>query len=244
MKYRNTVLVCFALLLTLPAAAQTRKHRWTSGLCDFVGTYDSRRFTARQIRDTVRLALPGEFELNKTNVTVFRFEDIESLDVAALDAEYRVLRAEVAALQIVNVPFWRKLRREKLAEIDRVYQLSRASILSYKQPERLRDVTFAGSCVAEFAEPLIDGGDALLAAWLRVNLDSRARNSDPERLRREYETQSASPNRMRHARVEVTTFGWWNCANEFARPDGREPETTEANVRKLFRSVSTECDEP
>jgi hypothetical protein len=102
----------------------------------------------------------------------------------------------------------------------------------------------SGSCEKAYAEPLRTGGEPLLVAWRKVNEDSRARNADPDRLRRIFDEQNASPDRLKFARVEVMMFGWWNCANALI-PYVEQDGTPEREFRKLFVRVRTiRCDEP
>ena len=81
-------------------------------------------------------------------------------------------------------------------------------------------------------------------AWREVNEESRTKNADPERLKRIFESQMRSPDRMRYALLEVMTFGWSNCANELIEYVVHD-ETPPEEYKKLFTKVRTiKCDEP
>lgn len=241
------LIAMFAILLAVPSvtSGQLRKYRWSGEMCEYEAKYNSRKYTLAQIRDTVRLSMDQEFSLVVGNSVALEIEEIDRLNVAALDEEYSVKRRELAGLKIINDPYWKKMWRDRLTELDRVYQLSRATILSYKDPLRLRDVTYAPACVRDFAEPLIAGGQSLLDTWLKVNLDSRAKNINPERLRLEFERQSASPEKFDYARLEVTAFGWHNCVNAIARGEEPDYEETRRHLRKLFvGKIKENCEMP
>jgi len=195
------------------AVGQTRTFNYELHNCKYRGTYDAKRFTPKQLRDTVKLIDDVGVPLG-TNATPFTLADVERLDTAQLDAEYRRVRSELNALQMIPLPYFQTLKGRRLAALERFYQLSRASMLAYKVPSSLEAITWAPECTTRFARPLIKGGDDLLAVWLDVNTRSRTNNGSPERVRRTYEEQYASPDRMRYARLEVMAFGWWNCANE------------------------------
>jgi len=230
--------IVISILLIFPvfAAAQVKTFRWGTDACDFSGTYNSRKYSQAQLENTVRLMRP-EFGLDH-NATVWKFEEIAGLDVAVLDKAYEKAVSELKQLKIVPSPFWETIRQKKIREIEQVYRLSRATILGYAEPMKLREYAGAASCKTKFAEPLIAGGDRLLAAWRVVSEDSRRRNSDPERLRRIFDEQMASPDRLKFALVEVMTFGWWNCANEFVEyDDGANSPAREREFRKLFIRV-------
>ena len=237
----------FAIILLLPIVTlgQTASFRWDTELCRFSGTYDSRKYSKEQLQNTVRLMRPGEFGLDH-NATVWKFEEIAGLDVRALDQKYEKAISELKSMKIVPSPYWEIVRQSKIREIEQVYKLARATMLGYTKPQVLTEYEAAASCKTKFAEPLVAGGDRLLAAWRVVNEDSRRKNADPERLRREFEQQMASPDRLKFALVETMSFGWWNCANEFIQYDqGDNGPARERVFRKLFIRVrNLGCDEP
>jgi len=115
---------------------------------------------------------------------------------------------------------------------------------AYENPAVIRQYTGAESCVKRYANPLINGGDELLNVWRRVNEDSRSKNADPERLRKIFDQQYKSTDKFKFARLEVMTFGWWNCANEFIQYE-QNYDRPEKEFKKAFARVRTiSCDEP
>ncbi len=240
---RSVITILALALLPATVFGQVKTYKWNDGFCDNSGTFDSRKYSIEQIRDTVRLSQNGEFDLIRTDTTVFKYSDIDKLNTVALDAEYTKLRSDLAGLKVVDEPYWQKMWRDKLTEIDRVYVLSRATILGYKQPVRLRDVDFAPSCVKEYAEPLIIGGQSLIDAWLKVNMNSRSLNGNPEKVKERFDSEMASPDRLKFAQVEVMAFGWWNCANHIARLENLNTPEIDKNLRKLFIRVKSRCEE-
>lgn len=246
MRRRISIFSFFGLALTIFAFsgnAQTRTFKWSDELCDYSGTYNSRKYTEAQLRNTVRLWMPGGFSL-ETSATVFKPEDLPTLNLAALDAEYKAKSGELANLDIVKTPYWEALRKAKLAEMKQVYELSRLTIQGHRNPKVLNELVGSNECKKKYAAPLIAGGDALLTAWRTLNEQHRKINADPERLRRIFDRQYSSPDRMKYALVEVMTFGWWNCANQaikYVEYDGSQ----EREYKKLFIRVKTvRCDEP
>jgi hypothetical protein len=238
-------LVAVILFLVTFASAQTKTFRWNTELCEFSGTYDSKKYTEAQLRDTMKLFEQGDLSMGY-NATVWKYEDIAKLDIPALDREYKQKTAAVKALNIVKVPYWENVRQAKLKEIEQVYQLSRLTMQAYTEPGVLRGYTRASDCKTKYAESIIAGGDDLLKTWLEVNTQSRKNNADPARIKRIFDEENASPDRLKFAVVETMSFGWWNCANaqieyDAAASDGRH----EAQFRKLFIRVrEIGCDEP
>lgn len=232
------------LFLTLTITAQTRTFRWDDELCRYSGTYDSKRFTAVQLKNTFDLAETAGLIPLSTDSTAFKYSDIAKLDVDALDREYAQRLSELKGLDIVPVPYWQKFRERKIRELHEFYRLERVTMLGYRDPKELLAYTRAPACTTKYAKPLISGGSDLLAAWKALNEEARKRNADPERVRRTYEERLRSPDRLQYAFIDIITFGWSNCANATI-PYVRGDQTPSKEFRKLFKRTRTlHCDEP
>lgn len=241
----KTTLLALLLLTTLTAIGQTRTLRWEDELCAYTGTYDAKKFTAAQLRNTLKLSQTAGSIPLETNTTAWKISDIATLDVAALDREYAQKSAELKTLDIVNVPYWQQFRERKLREMEQVYRLGRTSIRAYQDPKVLLDhKDLPDVCTAKYAGPLTSGGDELLKTWQMVNEQMRKNNSDPERIRRIYEEQLRSPDRMQFALIEVITFGWSNCTNGLIKYVS-DAATPAREFKKLFtRTRTLRCDQP
>ncbi len=241
---KKLVLLSF-LLFSVSAQAQSKTFRWSSELCDHHGTYDSKKYTEAELRDTMKL-----MDYTMTNLKnfphVFKWEDIEKLDVAALDAEYKVKKEKLTALNVVEVPYFQNAKDAQIKEIEQRYVLGRAKLLAYRTPEVLRDYPAAPACKLKYVEPLVAKDESLFSVWLDVNMDSRSRNGDPDRLRREFESEMASPDKLKFAIIEVMGFGFGNCANALIeRDEGSSDGSHEKAFRKLFSRVrDVNCSEP
>ncbi len=237
------LLIAILILCQTAAFAQTKKFRWTTDFCEFESIYDAKKYTEAQLKDTLKLFAVGNYRI-ETDATVWKYEEIQNLSVAALDKEYESKSTELKKLSIVKSAYWESLRVRKLKELKQVYELSRLTMLGYNEPAKLKEAAFAEACVVKFANPLINGGGELLAAWQAVNEDSRRKNGDPERVKKIFEAEYDSPDRLKFARVEVMSFGFWNCANVFI--DYEEYDGThEEEFKKLFKQTNTiACDEP
>jgi hypothetical protein len=234
------------LLAAGGASAQVKKFEWEDLTCLYQSAFDARVYSEKQILNTYALWRAGDdYRMDTFDAAVFKLADMPKLrTVESLDAEYRQKSEALRELEIVNVPFWRDFKAQKLVALERDYLLARASVKAYANAEALREVTFADACVARFAPPIIAGGDELLRLWREVNEENRAKNSEPERIRREFERRLASADKFRHAQVEVLTFGWWNCANAEIRRPGETGEHV-AQFRKLFKTSKKKiCDMP
>lgn len=225
-------------------SAQTKKFRWTTELCEFEGTYDAKKYTEAQLRNTWELlASIGSIPLS-TETTVWNYDEIKKLSVEELDREYKQKSEKLKNLDIVKSEYWETMRQNKLKETEQSYKLSRLTIQAYTNPAILKQNTSAQTWVKKYADPLINGGADLLKVWREVNEESRKRNGDPERVRRIFEREYNSPDKLKYALVEVMSFGWWNCANhtiEYVVSNEKQHE----KFNRLFKNVKTiYCDEP
>lgn len=237
------LLTTILLLCAALAPAQTKKFRWGTELCLFEGTYDGKRHTETQLKDTTKLFYLDFFP-NTIDPAPFKYADVEKLDVAKLDKEYETRVSALKRLNIVKTKYWESVRQKQLKELEQVYQLSRATILGFANPARLRDVTFAGACIQKYVPPLAGGGDELLAVWRAINEKSQKENIDPERVKREFEEELNSPEKFQYAQVDVMAFGWWNCANALIDREDKSA-AHHKEFKKLFkRNRTVECDEP
>lgn len=237
------ILIAILMLCQTAVYAQTKQLRWTNDLCEFEGSYDAKKYTDAQLKNTLELFASGNFNI-QTEAPVWRYEDIQKLSVAALDKQYQSKYNTLENLDIVKSPYWKSLRTRKLKELKQVYALSRVTMLGYSEPAKLKEATFADSCVVKYANPLINGGDELLTTWKAVNENTRRRNGDPERIKKIFQAEYDSPDRLKFARVEVMSFGFWNCASEFIERVS-DAVSHEEEFKKLFKKTRTiECDEP
>lgn len=244
---KKSILLSFVILFVFSnfSIAQSKKFRWESegGMCEYEGTFDSKKHTAAQLKNTQKL-LGSYFNIDFTTATVWRYEEIKSLNFAPIEAEYQKKSAELKTLNIIKSPYWEARRQQKLKEMEQYYWLIKTTMASYKKPESLRDYPYAESCKTKYAEPLIAGGGSLLKIWETVNIETRNNNSDPARIKRIFDEQRASTDALKFAVVEVTAFGWWNCANALI-DQGDDYAILDKNFRKLFTRVRTvRCEEP
>lgn len=240
------ILSFIAVLIAVEgASAQVRTFRWESPACEHTGTYNAKKYTDEQLRNTSMLfALDEHFKIS-ANATVWKYEDIANLSVADLDREYEQKSTRLKTMKIVGTPYWEAVRQAKLKELEQVYRLSRVTMEAYTKPAVLNGYAAADSCKLKYAGPIERGGEDLIDVWRQVNLDSQKKNSDPGRLQRRFDEENASPDRLKFAIVETMAFGWWNCANEFIEYEPKSSDgSAEEQFKKLFGRVKSRCDEP
>lgn len=106
------------------AFSQAKKMRWESegGMCEYEGTFDAKKYSAIQLKNTQRL-LNSDFSLDLTTATVWKYEEISSLNFAPIEADYKKKSTELKNLEIVKSPYWEARRQQKLKELEQYYWL-------------------------------------------------------------------------------------------------------------------------
>lgn len=241
-------LICVSIFFGTTVSAQKpklKKMKYETDLCEIEGTYDSSKYTEVQLRNTLMLAFSvGSVPLH-TSGSVFKYKDIAKLDIAKLDTEYQEKTKKLKELDIVKTEYWEQLRQEQLRETEQSYKLSRLRMQGYTNPKILLEAENVGECRADYAEPLVAGGDILLEAWKKVHLKHKENNGDPDRLQRIFDEQFNSPDKFKFATVEVTTFGWWNCVVRKIERPGDQFENSLEDFEKMFVKLKEiSCDEP
>ena len=238
----------FLILLTVFSVsaathAQTKKLKYDYDSCLFEGTYDAAKYSEKTLRNTLGLINYNDFWLD-ADATPRDMAGVKLLNVAALDAEYAEKSTRLKKLAIVKSAYFEAIRQKKLKELEQYHRLKKTTMLAHTNPAELRRYTGADSCVQTYADALANGGEDLLGVWRAVNEKARAQNIDPNRVKSIFDRRFAAPERYDYARIEVMTFGWWNCANGFVERveyDGTERKQFE----KFFKRVKEiECDEP
>lgn len=205
------LLLASLILCQATVFAQTKKLRWTNEFCNFEGTYDAKKHTAVQLRETLKLLWLGYFP-NSIDPAPDKYTDIKKLNIDVLDKEYNARTEAIKRLNIIKTKYWEALRQRHLKELNQVYQLSKATILGYTNPLRMKEIDFVDACIDRYVDPLTSGGDSLLDVWREVNEESRRHNGAPEHIKSIFDDQYNSPEKFQYAQVEVMRFGWWNSA--------------------------------
>lgn len=244
MKSIALLMLSFAFVST--SFAQVRTFKWTDELCEYSGTYDSKKYSDVMLRNTHRLLLGQDLQLGSVGTTVWKYDDIAKLDPTEVETKYKDLIDELEHFEYVSTPFTDAVLAARLKEIRQLYQLIRTTMAAYTDPTVIRKYQGAEACKLKYGEPIIAGGETLVAAWKRVNLESQSKNAAPHLLQKRWDEHNASPDRLKFALVETMSFGWWNCANEeikYAYLD--YGARADKEFKKLFiRARTIRCDEP
>lgn len=232
-----------ALMFTglFTANSQTSRYKWDDGACEFEGTYNSTLYTRQQIKNCERLALHLFFRIEKTP-SVFKPKDIALLNLDSLNREYEVKKKHLTELDLPKNKNWENARAKALYEVEQTYYLSKIVYQSFNNPQVFKDFKAQDSVLQKHTLALLKGGEVLLKDWYDLTITQAEKNGWPARVWETYYKQRNSSDSLLYARIEVTTFGWWNCAIEYARfVDAEEMLKT---FDQLFIKIRTiECED-
>lgn len=235
--------IALLLLASSPLSAQQAAFEWDDMFCRFKGTYDPAKVTLRQLEDARKLIDLGTGLPLETEHSAWDPQNIERLDLEALDNEYTERKKRFESLELPAGNYFQELRNRQIAVLDRYYYLARMELRAHLQPGAIEKES-EPECFEEWGMPLNRGGEVLLTAWKELLQRQMKNNAAPARLEQQFNQRYYSAARDKWAFIEVIKFGWWNCVNDtipYVDNDG----TQEEEFRKLFESVTEiECDEP
>ena len=225
-----------------PVAAPDKlaAYAWDTESCHFTGRYNPRRYSKTQLDNTWQL-LAGSAALD-TDVTPLQPADISQLNADTLAAEYARKITFYRTMRVVAQPIWRALKKAKIQELEDDYQAKKLTLAAFADPAILLTAAYPGGC-QKYAQALASGNDSLiLRDWRRLAQEQQKRNSNPKSYLAQFEEQYNSADRLAYAKIDLLTYGWWNCANTAIR---RAQATEEMHQKfpRLFTDVQSECDD-
>lgn len=220
----------------------TAVFKWTTDLCDNIGTYDPKKYSEEELKNTYDLWFTFSGTALETNSNAHDVEDIEKLNIYKLMSEY-MEKKSLYNRKIVATSFWNKIKAEKLQELEDEYQLRKITIEAYSNPLVLLNNRYTEYC-SEYAN-VLSANDTiqLLKSWYKLIEQEKSKNGSPERFMERFHEKYYSKDRLIYAKIELMTYGWWNCGNSKIKRVNND-ETLVREFNRLFIDVKTECDEP
>jgi hypothetical protein len=220
----------------------TAVFKWTTELCENTGTYNPKKYSELELKNTYDLWFTFSGIALETNSNAHFIEDIEKLNIYKLMSEY-IDKKALYNRKIVSNPFWNKLKKERLQELEDEYELKKITIEAYSNPSILLNNKYSKYC-SEYAKVLSSNDTIeLLKSWRNLIEKQKSKNGAPEKFMERYNEKYNSKDRLVYAKIELMTYGWWNCGNSKLKrvnDDG----SMEKEFNKLFIQIKTVCDEP
>lgn len=230
-----------------PKTTQPEVFAFVTDLCDSKGYFDPTKYSREEIEGTYKLwfQMSG---ISLNTPSVFNLNDLEEIQrdkdliLAKLDKDFAGNKKMIENLKIVNVPYWQNIKKLSYTELHQDYEKKKIQIVSYSDSSVLINNKFTGNCI-NFAKAVNSNDEELITEWRKLREEMSKRNGNPQRIITEFENHLTSSNWKDYAMIDLITFGWGNCANNYIeRPLHDEKMYTEFNA--LFIKIDSECDEP
>jgi hypothetical protein len=216
---------------------------WTTELCENKGTYDPVKYSAEQLQNTYDLWFRFSGIALETDGTASKLEEIAKLDSNKLGEEYQKQKKYYNQMVVVNSTYWQKLKEQRMLELDNEYELKKITIESYGNLAVLNTNRFSKYC-PDVVKALTSNDTAeLFAFWKGFTEKQSLQNGSPQKYMENFYEKYNSKDKLAYAKVDLITYGWWNCANHTLTHMDRD-EKMEEEFNKLFSNVKSVCDEP
>jgi hypothetical protein len=189
-----------------------KTYNWIDGLCEYYGKYDSIKVKFIQLKNSLDLMPSSERWTIQSKVTAWNIEDLDKLNVDSLTFEFSKKIQDLKTAELINSNYWQDLRNKKIQELTKEYELSKLTILSYKNPDTLKYFPHSSDC-DKYINGLVAGKERLLKLWSELNDDMCKKNGFPENVRVKFNAEFNSKDKYKYAQIDIILFGWWNCVN-------------------------------
>lgn len=184
---------------------------WYEGTCLYSGKIDTTKASYEQVMN-VYYTILNPNDLSKPFLA-YKPADTVYLKVENIEKEQNSYTKEYAALSYPDDPFWKKIKEQKIKEINALCELRKTTILALKEPKVLKKSPYYKTC-REVCNALIKGGDELLEQWKALQAAQYADAYDPEIVKAAFQYMWDSPDRELYARMELLRYVWYKCASE------------------------------
>jgi hypothetical protein len=172
--------------------------------------------------------------------------DIDQLSLDSLNQEYTRRIRQYRRLAVVPRPVFLQLKKQAIEEMEQDYRAKKLTIQGFANPAVLLATSYSGDC-AKYAQGLAAQNDSLiLRDWKSLIQERVARNkklgSTTDYATPRFQQEAATANWQQYAKIELLTYGWWNCVNSSIQRVAPTAKMYQ-EFDKLFTDVKSECDD-
>lgn len=248
MNKQKFVVATITIFLSCICSAKTASFTWQNELCEYKGIYDSNKFTAKQLKDTLQMIRQKNVAQLNSKSYAFQPNQIAEIDLQAISKEYKITKQNLNSLEPIPLQEFKQLKQNLLKELDQEYQHNYLTAISFTQPEKLLIKTYGQQCLA-IAQSLNTQDKAILLNNAKLSLQRENKQqlklgNDPQFLAKrtqDFNAKLQSANAVQYAQIQLIR-DWTNCANPH--------ESTTNQLEQVFRkkvfiqSKEVYCDEP
>ncbi|MBF4516872.1 hypothetical protein IRZ71_10970 [Flavobacterium sp. ANB] len=204
--------------------------KWGTESSENVGVYDPQKYSVQEIKNTYALWFPYFGYHLETDAYFESIEDLENLNIKKLTREYTVKKA-LLNRKVVPLPYWEKLKTKRLKELNDEYELYKITMMAYSDPSVLLHNKYSSKC-SEYSKALTSKNNGvLLNAWITLTEMRKNDAVSPEKIMEDYTKAYHSKYRLLHARMDLLTYGWLDCA------EGPQPTSDDSVIEREFDTI-------
>lgn len=227
------------VLLPFMSIGQSDMFEWGEGLTYYTGKFDTTEYSLEEIETIYNYLYSPSSEM-LTVGNIWKIEQMDTATTTPIDNYYKNTFHFLETMRVPEGEFWDSLLLLRKREHYEVCNIKRLFILAIKDPQILFQ-HYHVECSSEI-KALNGDSTSLLNAWYELKERQKLNNCCPENVEKEYLSKYNSNNRLKHARLELMTYGWWNCMNQFVYHH-TDYARIEDEFQKLFISVHREDEE-
>lgn len=213
------------------------KYNWFHEFCNYSGNYDANKTTKETLDNTMEFLVRG---IVPSGFSLMSVENLKYVDKEATEKEYDDLILKLKTKKFINSEYFNNLKQQRIKVVQRSKKLNLIKLESLENPEVLLVDEYSRKNCKEHVNALINGGNTLLDAWQKMAEERRDKGNKSAWM--DYQEESKKADRELRARLEILSFGWWNCVN--ASIDYVDEQVAYEEFKKLFTDVKVECEEP
>lgn len=232
---------------TVAVNTKLETFEFNNDLCDRKGQYNPALYTKEELDGTYKI-WSGRSGISLDSPFVNDLGDLEEVRrdnakiLAKLDEDFAKSKRTLENLKVVNIPYWQDFKKITAITLQQDYEKSKTQVESYINPSVLLSSKIGSKCT-NFAKALNGNDDEIKAEWRKLGKIMSEKNTDPSRVLNDLEKRMNSSQWKEYATIDLTTFGWGNCANDAITRTSQD-ENYEKKYDELFVKIEEECDEP
>jgi hypothetical protein len=220
------------------ASAAEKSVSWTDDACTHSIRFDPAKHDEKRLRNTIQLVFPQpDFGAPIVPYVGGDPQAIAKLDLGKFDQQCSKVVKTTRELELVPLKGIEDYRQAKVDEFEDACRFGNAKMRGLRNPSALRDYTRAPSC-SHFIDAL-EGKSDIMKVFRETVSQQCSNNASPQRCRDENLKEAQKPDGAARVRLNLTTFGWSNCALNFTVGYVRmkSQEQMRSGLQKQFRQM-------
>ena len=237
-----------ALALGNSASAAEKSVSWTDDACTHSVRFDPAKHDEKRLKNTIQLVFPApDFGPPIVPYVGGDPQAIAKVDLGKFDQQCSKVLKTTRELELVPLKGIEDYRAAKVDEFEDACRFGNAEIRGLRNPSALREYTRAPSC-SHFIDAL-EGKSDMMKVFRETAAQQCSNNASLQRCRDETLKEAEKPDGAARVRLNLTTFGWNNCAIKFTvgYDSLKSQEQMRSSLQKQFRQmfkVRSKCENP